>query len=54
MQRKLEEEGDDDGDAPLDRITIKDDALDLGELGITDLNGSKEEEPLTLDFEEIM
>lgn len=54
MQRKLEEEGDDDGDAPLDRITINDDALDLGELGITDLNGSKEEEPLTLDFEEIM
>jgi hypothetical protein len=54
MQRKLEEDGDDDGDAPLDRITIKDDALDLGELGITDLNGSKEEEPLTLDFEEIM
>ena len=54
MQRKLEEEGDDDGDAPLDRITINDDALDLGELGITDLNGPKEEEPLTLDFEEIM
>jgi len=54
MQRKLEEEGDDDSDAPLDRITINDDALDLGELGITDLNGSKEEEPLTLDFEEIM
>jgi len=54
MQRKLEEDGDDDGDAPLDRITINDDALDLGELGITDLNGSKEEEPLTLDFEEIM
>lgn len=54
MQRKLEEEGDDDSDAPLDRITINDDALDLDELGITDLNGSKEEEPLTLDFEEIM
>jgi len=54
MQRKLEEEGDDDSDAPLDRITINDDVLDLGELGITDLNGSKEEEPLTLDFEEIM
>lgn len=55
LQRKLEEEGaDDDDDAPLDRITIKDD-LDLGDLGFTDLNGKTvEEDDLRLDFEEIM
>lgn len=53
LQRKLEEEGADydDDDEPLDRITIKDD-LDLGELGITDLNGNSDD--LRLDFEEIM
>jgi hypothetical protein len=54
LQRKLEEEGADDDDMPLDRITIKDD-LDLGDLGFTDLNGkSGEEEELKLDFDEIM
>lgn len=58
MQRKLEEEGggdyDSDEDAPLDRIRINDDALDLGELGITDLDGNGREDDLKLDFEEIM
>jgi hypothetical protein len=57
LQRKLEEEGgddDEDDDAPLDRITIQPDSLDLGELGITDLNSApRSESPLTLDFEEI-
>ena len=53
LQRKLEEEGADDDDAPLDRISIKDD-LDLGELGITDLDRSSQEDDLRLDFEEIM
>jgi hypothetical protein len=53
LQRKLEEEGDDDADdeLPLDRITINDDSIDMGDLGITDLNA---EPPLTLDFEELM
>ena len=55
LQRKLEELGaDEDDDAPLDRIKIQEDALDLGELGITDLNPRNSEENLTLDFEEIM
>jgi hypothetical protein len=56
MQRKLEEEGADDGDdeMPLDRITINDDPLDLGELGITDLDGGSREDELKLDFDEIM
>lgn len=55
LQRKLEELGaDEDDDAPLDRIKIQEDALDLGELGITDLNPRTSEENLTLDFEEIM
>jgi len=56
LQRKLEEEGADDGDydAPLDRIKIDDGALDLGELGITDLDGGNREDDLKLDFEEIM
>ena len=53
LQRKLEEEGDDDDDMPLDRITIKDDPLDLGDLGITDLNPVPMDD-LKLDFEEIM
>jgi hypothetical protein len=53
LQRKLEEEGEDDDDEPLDRISIKDD-LDLVELGITDLDGSNQEDDLKLDFEEIM
>ena len=52
LQRKLEEEGDDaDDEMPLDRITINDDSLDMGDLGIMDLNA---EPPLTLDFEELM
>ena len=51
LQRKLEEEGDDEDDGPLDRIKINEDSLDLGDLGITDLNA---DEPLSLDFEEIM
>lgn len=56
LQRKLEEEGsdDDDDDVPLDRIKINEDSLDLGELGVTDLNPPRAESPLTLDFEEIM
>jgi len=56
LQRKLEEEGADDGDdAPLDRIKIDGDALDLGELGVTDLNAAKSnDEDLKLDFEEIL
>ena len=58
LQRRLEEEdSDDDGDMPLDRITIKDD-LDMGELGAMDLNGGgggrREDETLTLDFEELI
>jgi hypothetical protein len=51
LQRKLEEEGDDEDDGPLDRIKINEDSLDLGDMGIMDLNA---EEPLSLDFEEIM
>lgn len=55
LQRKLEEEGADDADdAPLDRIKIDGDTLDLGELGITDLNAKSSDEELKLDFEEIM
>jgi hypothetical protein len=57
MQRKLEEDGDDDSDdeAPLDRIRINEDSLDLGELGITDLDGGfGGSDDLKLDFEEIM
>ena len=55
LQRKLEELGaDEDDDAPLDRIKIQEDALDLGELGIEDLNPRNSEENLTLDFEEIL
>lgn len=57
MQRKLEEEDggyDSDDDAPLNRIRINDDALDLGELGITDLDGGFGSDDLKLDFEEIM
>ena len=56
MQRKLEEEDDDsDDDVPLDRIRINDDALDLGELGITELDGGfGGSDDLKLDFEEIM
>lgn len=54
MQRKLEEEGEDDDELPLDRIRINEDSLDLGELGITDLNPIRAESPLTLDFEEIL
>jgi hypothetical protein len=56
LQRKLEEEGADDGDdeAPLDRIKINNDSLDLSELGITDLDRANQEEELKLDFEEIM
>jgi hypothetical protein len=51
LQRKLEELESDDEDSHLDKIKIQDDALDLGELGITDLNPVDE---LKLDFEEIM
>ena len=56
LQRKLEEEGADDGDdeLPLDRITINDDSLDLGDLGITDLDMGNREDDLKLDFDEIM
>jgi hypothetical protein len=54
LQRKLEEDGDDDYDAPLDPIKINEDSIDLGELGIMDLNPVRAESPLTLDFEEIM
>jgi len=55
LQRKLEEEGADaDDEAPLDRIKINDDALDLGELGVTDLNPNSFDDELKLDFEEIM
>jgi hypothetical protein len=55
MQRKLEEEGDDsDYDVPLERIRINEDSLDLGELGITDLDGGFGSDDLKLDFEEIM
>ena len=56
MQRKLEEEGADDIDdeLPLDRITINDDPLDLGDLGIMDLDGGNREDDLKLDFDEIM
>jgi hypothetical protein len=53
MQRKLEEDGEDD-DAPLDRIRINDVPLDLGELGITNLDGDGGSDDLKLDFEEIM
>ena len=54
LQRKLEEEGMDDSDdeLPLERIKIGDSHLDLGELGITDLDGRADE--LKLDFEEII
>ena len=56
LQRKLEEEGADDGDdeLPLDRITINEDSLDLGDLGITDLDMGNQEDDLRLDFDEIM
>jgi hypothetical protein len=58
MQRKLEEEdggNDSDDDVPLDRIRINDDALDLGELGITELDGGfGGSDDLKLDYEEIM
>ena len=54
LQRKLEEDGDDDADEPLDRIKIDGDSLDLGELGITDLDMGNREDELKLDFEEIM
>lgn len=54
LQRKLEEDGDDDDDAPLERIQINEDSLDLGELGAMDLNVTRSESPLTLDFDEIM
>jgi hypothetical protein len=56
LQRKLEEEGADDGDdeLPLDRITINDDSLDFGDLGITDLDMGNQEDELKLDFDEIM
>ena len=56
MQRKLEEEGADDGDdeMPLDRIKINEDSLDLGELGITDLNPNSFDDELKLDFDEIL
>jgi hypothetical protein len=57
MQRKLEEEDggyDSDDDAPLNRIRINEDSLDLGELGITDLDGFGGSDDLKLDFEEIM
>lgn len=55
LQRKLEELGaDEDDDAPLEKIKIQPDSLDLGELGITDLNPRNSEENLTLDFEEII
>jgi len=54
MQRKLEEEGDGDDEMPLDRIKINDDALDLGELGITDLDMGNREDDLKLDFDEIL
>lgn len=55
MQRKLEEDGSDvDDDAPLERIRINEESIDLGELDITDLNSTRAESPLTLDFQEIM
>jgi hypothetical protein len=56
LQRKLEEEGADDGDdeLPLDRITINDDSLDLGDLGITDLDMGNQEDELKLEFEELL
>lgn len=56
LQRKLEEEGADDGDdeMPLDRIKIENDSLDLGDLGIMDLDGGNREDELKLEFEEIM
>jgi hypothetical protein len=55
LQRKLEEEGEDaDDEAPLNRIKINDDTLDLGELGVTDLNPNSFDDELKLDFEEIL
>lgn len=53
-QRKLEEEGSDadDDDMPLERIRINEDSFDLGDLGITDLDGGSDD--LKLDFDEIM
>jgi len=55
LQRKLEEDGADaDDEMSLDRIKINDDALDLGDLGITDLNPAPFDDDLKLDFEEIM
>ena len=53
LQRKLEEENDDD-EIPLDRIKINEDTLDLGELGITDLNPNSFDDELKLDFDEIL
>ena len=54
LQRKLEEEGDSDDELPLERIKINDMPLDMGDFEITDLDGGFKEEPLTLDFEEIV
>ena len=54
LQRKLEEENDGDDEMPLDRIRINEDTLDLGELGITDLNPNSFDDELKLDFEEIL
>ena len=54
LQRKLEEENDGDDEMPLDRIRINEDALDLGELGITDLNPNSFDDELKLDFDEIL
>jgi hypothetical protein len=53
MQRKLEEESDeDDEDVPLPAIRIDDgDMMDLSGMEITDLDGSRS--PLTLDFDEL-
>jgi hypothetical protein len=56
MQRRLEEEEDDAGDN--DKIKILDSAVDLFDLGITDLDGNTTtskpaEEEIKLDFEEL-
>lgn len=58
MQRRLEEEEEDDGDN--DKIKILDSAVDLFDLGITDLSSGSNtttantaEEEIKLDFEEI-
>ena len=44
----------DDDEIPLDRIKINEDTLDLGELGITDLNPNSFDDELKLDFDEIL